>query len=76
MLFQSSSGLKRQLVLFCVWLLVQCVMASSIPKTGMDEVDLKGIRTSKTLMSVTSGHDPWLVCQPLRLPTKLGCDYL
>jgi hypothetical protein len=77
MSFLSSSGVKRQLVLFCVRLLVQCVMASSIPQAGMEEVDLKGVRANRTAMSAMSGrHDPRPACRSPRLPAELRCNYL
>jgi hypothetical protein len=41
MSFLSSPGVKRQVALVCVRLLAQCVMTSSIPQAGMDEVDEK-----------------------------------
>jgi hypothetical protein len=71
MSFLSSSGAKRQLVLLCVRLLVQCVMASSIPQAGMDEVGLKGVRTNKTPMSAMLGNDPRPVCLSPQLSAEL-----
>jgi len=44
MSFLSSAVAKRRLVLFCARLLLQCVMASSIPQTGMDEFEPKCLR--------------------------------
>jgi hypothetical protein len=71
MSFLSSSGVKRQVALVCVRLLAQCVMASSIPQAGMDEVDVKSVRTNKTPMSVMSGHDRRPVCRSPRLSAEL-----
>jgi hypothetical protein len=62
MSFLSSSRGKRQLVLICVRLLVQCVMASSIQQAGIDEADLKAVPTSKTPISAMSAHHPRLGC--------------
>ena len=62
MSFLSSSRGKRQLVLICVRLLVQCVMASSIQQAGMNEADLKAVSTSKTPISAMSAHHPRLGC--------------
>ena len=44
MSFLSSAVAKRRLVLFCARLLLQRVMASSIPQTGMDEFEPKCLR--------------------------------
>jgi hypothetical protein len=62
MLFLSSSHGKRRLVLVCVRLLVQSVMASSIPHAGMDEADLKVVSNNRTSMSAMSALDRRRVC--------------
>ena len=42
----SSAGASRRLVLFGARLLLRCIMAGSIPQTGMDEAELKGLRAA------------------------------
>jgi len=46
MSFLSRAVANRRLVLVCARLLLQCVMASSIPRTGMDELESKCVRVA------------------------------
>jgi hypothetical protein len=76
MSYLSSSCVKRQVFRTCVKLLVQCVVASSIPQAGMDEVVLKGVRTSTAPISAMSAHGRRPVCLSPRLPAELRCNGL
>jgi hypothetical protein len=76
MSYLSSSCVKRQVFRTCVKLLVQCVIASSIPQAGMDEVALKGVQTNSTPMTAMSAHGPRRVCLSPLLPAELRCNHL
>lgn len=76
MSYLNNSCVKRQVFRTCVKLLVQCVIASSIPQAGMDEVASKGVRTNTTPMAAMSAHGPRPVCLSPRLPAELRCNYL
>jgi hypothetical protein len=76
MSYLSSSCVKGRVFRTCVKLLVQCVIASSIPQTNMDEVAAKGVRTNTMPMSAMSvlGSPP--VCLSRGLPAQLRCKNL
>jgi hypothetical protein len=75
MSYLNNAAVRRRLVLFCVRLLLQCAMASSIPQTGVDECEARCARASigpssqpiarreRTLAALQSAADP-------------GCNYL
>ena len=44
MSYLNNAVVRRRLVLFCVRLLLQCAMASSIPQTGVDEFEVRCVR--------------------------------
>ena len=48
MSYLSNAVARRRLVLFCVRLLLQCAMASSIPQTGVDEFEVRCVRGGST----------------------------
>jgi hypothetical protein len=64
----SSPGINRQLVLLCIRLLVQGLMALSMPHTGVDNVHPKNVQTGKMQMPAIPARDPRFVCLSPRRP--------
>ena len=60
-----SSGVRgRQLVLICVRILVQCVVAWSSPQTGMDESSLGCLHAADLASRQPALPDEWDVIAP------------
>jgi hypothetical protein len=57
MSYLSNAVARRRLVLFCVRLLLQCAMASSIPQTGTDEFELRCVPAADDTSAHTMVHN-------------------
>jgi hypothetical protein len=57
MSYLSNAVARRRLVLFCVRLLLQCAMASSIPQTGMDEFELRCVPAADDASAYAMVHN-------------------
>ncbi len=59
MSFPSRAGAHRQLVLLVARLILQCVMAGSISRTGMDEFEAMCLRAPDTTsgQAMVCGYD-------------------
>jgi hypothetical protein len=71
MSFLSRAGTHRQLVLLVARLILQCAMAGSISRTGMDEFEAMCLRATDTISGQStvcgererfaSGSSDWLL---------------
>lgn len=70
MSFLSRAGAHRPLVLWAARLILQCVMAGSIPRTGMDEFEAMCLRGQDT----TNGQS--MVCDERERVTSRSGDWV
>jgi hypothetical protein len=54
-----SVGRYRQLILFCIRLLVQCFMAWSNPQTGMDELSVACVHAADGAVGHSPARSQW-----------------
>jgi hypothetical protein len=75
MSYLNSAVARRRLALFCVRLLLQGAMASSIPQTGVDEFEVRCARASIGPSSQPiARHERTLAA--LQSVAEPGCNHL